>query len=616
MPKRWRIATHDPARAAALGRAAGVPPVVAQLLIGRGVCDPDGVRQFLDVRLSGLRDPEELPGAVRAAEIIHAAVRDGRRITVYGDYDADGISATAILLLCLRLLGARADYYIPNRIDEGYGLNHEALRTLAAAGADLVITVDCGIASVAEAETASDLGLTLIITDHHRPQTAVAPSASRTGAATVGESLRSKIRHGEDSHGMFEAHLPKAAAIVHPSLPGTDYPFPGLCGAGVALKLAWALCQQASQAKRVGEAMRTFLMRAVGLAAIGTVADVVPLVDENRILVRHGLNCLRHYPTPGILALEQVTGLDKQAEITCEDVGYTIAPRLNAAGRLGQAPLALELLVTDLPERARKLAEFIHGLNEQRQSLERSVHRAANREARDLCEAGGVTAFVLSGRGWHPGVIGLVAGRLAEEYHRPVVLVSLDELGARPAMGSGRSINGFNLHQALAACGKHLLGHGGHEAAAGLTIDEHSIDAFRNDFCAYAAQYISPDDCDAELFVDAETPLAALTHQTVRQIESMAPFGHGNERPVLCTTAVRLAEPPKRIGSTGRHLALRFEQHGVALRAVAFGGGDWEQGLIEAGGPLAVAFKPVINDFRGRQTVEMHVADWRCDNGQ
>ena len=579
MPKRWRIATHDPARVAALGRAAGVPLVVAQLLICRGVCDPDSVRHFLDARLSGLRDPEELPGAVRAAEIIHAAVRDGRRITVYGDYDADGISATAILLLCLRLLGARADYYIPNRIDEGYGLNHEALRTLANGGADLVVTVDCGIASVAEADTARELGLTLIVTDHHRP-------ANR---------------------------LPNVAAIVHPGLPGSSYPFPGLCGAAVALKLAWALCQQASQAKRVGEAMRTFLMRAVGLAAIGTVADVVPLVDENRILVRHGLNCLRHYPTPGLLALEQVTGLDKQAEITCEDVGYTIAPRINAAGRLGQAPLALELLVTDSPERARKLAEFIHGLNEQRQSLERSVHRAANREARDLCDAGAVTAFVLSGRGWHPGVIGLVAGRLAEEYHRPVVLISLDELGAKPAMGSGRSVNGFSLHQALAACGKHLVGHGGHEAAAGLTIDERSIDAFRNDFCAYAAQFISPDDCDAELFVDAETPLAALTHQTVRQIESMAPFGHGNERPVLCTTAVRMAEPPKRIGSTGRHLALRFEQHGVALRAVAFGGGDWEQDLVEARGPLSVAFKPVINNFRGRQTVEMHVADWRCE---
>jgi single-stranded-DNA-specific exonuclease len=598
MPKRWRIATYDPVRVATLERAAGIPPVVAQLLLGRGICDCDGARQFLDARLSGLRDPEELPGNVQAATLIHQAIRDGRRITVYGDYDADGVTATAILLLCLKLLGAKADFYIPNRIDEGYGLNHEALRTLAAGGADVVVTVDCGIASIAESETARELGLTLVITDHHRP--------------SVGDSLReSQLPLAERT---AYTQLPNAAAIVHPGLPDSAYPFAGLCGAGVALKLAWALCQQASQAKRVGEAMRTFLMRAVGLAAIGTVADVVPLVDENRILVRHGLNCLRHYPTPGLLALEQVTGLDKNPNIECEDVAFTIAPRLNAAGRLGQAPLALELLITDSPERARKLAEFIHNLNEQRQSLERSVYRAANRDARQMCDTNGHTAaLVLVGRGWHPGVIGIVAGRLAEEYHRPVVLLSLDELGTKPAMGSGRSIAGFNLHEALAACDRHLLGYGGHEAAAGLTVQEAQIDAFRADFSAYAGRMISPDDCAAELFVDAETPFSALTHQAVKQIESLAPFGHGNHRPILCTTEVRLAEPPKRIGSTGRHLALRFVQHGVLLRAVAFGGGDWEQDLTSANGPLAVAFKPVINHFRGRATVEMHLADWRCD---
>ncbi|MCI0332975.1 MAG: single-stranded-DNA-specific exonuclease RecJ [Planctomycetes bacterium] len=590
MPKRWRIASYDQARVAALGRAANVPHVVAQLLLGRGISDADGVRQFLDVRLSGLRDPEELPGATRAAEILHETIRAGRRITIYGDYDADGMTATAILLLCLKLLGAKADFYIPNRIDEGYGLNHDALRTIAGQGGDVVVTVDCGITSVAEAQTARELGLTLIITDHHQ--------------AHVGESLR-------DSQSAVSEKLPYVAAIVHPGLPGSTYPFPGLCGAGVALKLAWALCQQASEAKRVSEAMRNFLMRAVGLAAIGTVADVVPLVDENRILVRHGLNCLRHYPTPGLLALEQVTELNKKPSIECEDVGFTIAPRLNAAGRLGQAPLAVELLTTESAERAHKLAEFIHGLNDQRQTLERSVYRAANKLAHETGDPRDLPALVLAGRGWHAGVIGIVAGRLAEEYHRPVVLISLDELGTKPAMGSGRSINGFNLHAALSACGQHLVAHGGHEAAAGLTIDERSIDPFRKDFYAYAERAISLEERIAELFVDAETPLAALTHQTVRQIEELAPFGCGNERPMLCTSDIRLSEPPRRIGATGRHLALRLEQHGVALRGVAFGGGDWEQDLIDASGPLAVAFKPVINSFRGRQTVEMHIADWR-----
>jgi single-stranded-DNA-specific exonuclease len=585
MAKRWRISTFDPARVAVLERAAGIPAVVAQLLLGRGIDHPDNARLFLDPKLTGLRDPEELPGTLRAAEFLHRAIRDGRRITIYGDYDCDGMTATAILLLCLKLLGARVDYYIPNRIDEGYGLNAEALRSLRAAGADVVVTVDCGITGVSEAALAAELGLTLVITDHHQP-------------------IR---RDGEDC-------LPQVAAIVHPGLAQEPYAFPELCGAAVALKLAWALCQRASEARRVTEGMRNFLMRAVGFAAIGTIADVVPLVDENRILARHGLNCLRHFPSPGLVALEVLTGLDKNPHLDCDDVAFTIAPRLNAAGRLGQAQLAVELLTTDSPERATQLAEFVHGLNDQRQTLERSVYRAANKLAKELGDPHELPALVLAGRGWHAGVIGIVAGRLAEHYHRPVVLISLDEMGCKPGMGSGRSVPGFHLHGALAACGCHLLGHGGHAAAAGLTIDERAIDAFRIDFCAHAESCISAEDRVAELFVDAEAPFTVLTHQTVRQIETLAPFGHGNQRPVLCTTNVRLAEPPKRIGTNGHHLALRLEQHGVAIRAVAFGGGDWEADLISANGPLAIAFKPKINHWRGRQTVEMELSDWRCDN--
>jgi single-stranded-DNA-specific exonuclease len=596
MPKRWRIASHDPARVAALQNAANIPSVVAQLLIGRGICDVDGARRFLDVKLSGLRDPEELPGAVHAAELIHQAVRAGRRITVYGDYDADGVTASAILLLCLKQLGAKADSYIPSRIDDGYGLNHEALRTIAAQGGDVVVTVDCGITSIAEANTARELGLTLIITDHHLPHVAA--------YLRDADSLVSEI----PGH----VALPDAAAIVHPGLPGSSYPFPGLCGAAVALKLAWALCQQASAAKRVTEGMQKFLMRAVGLAAIGTVADVVPLIDENRILVRHGLNCLRHYPTPGITALEKVTKLDKKRELDCEDIGFTIGPRLNAAGRLGQAQLALELLTTESPERAQTLAKFIHDLNDQRKTLERSVYKAANKLAQESGDPLNMSALVLAGRGWHSGVIGIVAGRLAEHYHRPTILISLDELGAKPGMGSGRSAGGFDLHAGLTACSQHLVGHGGHQAAAGLTIQEASVEPFRRDFCAHAERIISQEERIAEIFVDAETPLTALTHQTVRQIESLAPFGHGNERPMLCTTDVRLAEPPRRIGETGHHLSLRLEQHGVAIRAVAFGGGDWEDDLNKANGPLSVAFKPIINSFRGRVTVEMQLADWRA----
>jgi single-stranded-DNA-specific exonuclease len=578
MPKIWRIATHDPERVAALERSAGIPPVVAQLLVCRGIDCPQAARDFLDAKLSGLRDPELLPGASQAAEILQRAIADKQRIIVYGDYDADGMTATAILLGCLRLLGANADYYVPNRIDEGYGLNHEAIRSLALEGAQVIVTVDCGVASVAEAETAAECGVTLIITDHHQAA----------------------------------EQLPRAAAIVHPGMPGSEYPFAGLCGAAVALKLAWALCQRTSDAKRVSESMRNYLMRAVGLAAVGTVADVVPLVDENRVLVRHGLNCLRHWTVPGLKALESVTGIDKKPALSCEDIGFTIGPRLNAAGRLGQAQLAVELLTTESPERATQLAEFLHQLNDQRQSLERSVLKAANKQLGADADRKGLPAIVLADREWHPGVIGIVAGRMAEKYHCPVILIALDSLGAKPGIGSGRSVPGFDLHAALAACGEHLVSHGGHQAAAGLTVEEKHIDAFRRAFYAYAERAIAEEDRVAELWVDAETPFAALTQQTVRQIESLAPFGNGNRRPVLCATGVRLAEPPRRIGAGGQHLSLNFEQHGVKIRAVAFGCADWEPELSAIDGPLSVAFQPVINDFRGRKTVEMHLADWRA----
>jgi single-stranded-DNA-specific exonuclease len=578
MPKLWRIHAHDPARIAALEREAGVPSVVAQLLLCRGVCDPRDIREFLDCKLAGLRDPDLLPGVPEAAEKIMAAIRARRPIVVYGDYDADGMTATALLLDCLKLLGANATYYVPNRIDEGYGLNDDALRTLAKRGASLVVTVDCGIASIQCAETALELGLELIVSDHHQ----------------------------------FADRLPDAAAIVHPRLPGGNYPFGELSGVGVALKLAWALCQRASEAKKVGERMRAFLLQAVGLAAVGTVADVVPLVDENRILVRHGLKILKEQPTLGISQLLRVTKLDAKNSLDCEDIAFTIAPRLNAAGRLGQAQLGVELLTTQNEKRAAELAEYLHELNKSRDSLERSIYLAANKQIREQFDADGDPAFVLAGRGWHPGVIGIVAGRLAEKHHRPVVLIALDEVGVKPGIGSARSVPGFDLHAAFAACCEHLVSHGGHAAAAGLKIDEARLDPFRIEFCRRAAEALSDSGRTAELWIDGEVILSSLTPTVVAQIERLAPFGHGNCRPVLCASNVLLIEAPKRVGNSGQHLQLRLEQHGVRMRAVAFGGGEWHDELVAVDGPLNVAFRPTINEFRGRRAVEMHIADWQA----
>lgn len=584
MSKRWRIHPHDPARIAALQHAAGIPAVVAELLICRGVNDPVLARDFLDPKLSALRDPALLPGCSLAAERIHAAVASRRRIVVYGDYDVDGMTGTAVLWLCLKLLGAEVSYYVPHRIDEGYGLNGEAIRTLAADKAEMLVTVDCGIGSVAEAEIARELGVELIITDHHEPG----------------------------------PHLPEAACIVHPRLPGGDYPFGGLSGSGVALKLAWALCQQASGAKRVGPRMKDFLVQAVGLAALGTVADVVPLVDENRVLVRHGLESLANMPTLGVATLMSLAKItprrcpDGKTRLDTEDLGFQIAPRLNAAGRLGQPQLAVELLVTDRPDRAKELAQYIDGLNATRQTLERSIQLAASKQAKEQFDPGEDAALVLADRGWHPGVIGIVAGRLAERFHRPVVMISWDKASMRPGVGSARSVPGFNLHAALAECGEFLMTHGGHAAAAGLKIEEHQIEGFRGAFCEVAATRISREQRVAELFIDVEAPLSAFTLPTVQQIERLAPFGQGNSRPLLCTTGVTLSGPPKPLGNTGHHLAMMLSQHNVTLRSVAFGGSDWADELAAVEGTLDVAFRPVINNFRGRQSVELHLVDWRA----
>ncbi len=313
----------------------------------------------------------------------------------------------------------------------------------------------------------------------------------------------------------------------------------------------------------------------------------------------------------GIAALEQVAKLADKPELGGEDLGFSIAPRLNAAGRLGQADLAVELLTTDSPERAEELAEYIDELNLTRQTLERSVLLSARKQAKRYVEGQTAPALVLADHDWHPGVIGIVAGRLVEQYGVPVVLVALDKLGAKPGIGSGRSIPGFDLGAALAACREHLESCGGHAAAAGLRVDEQQIDAFRIDFCAHAEQQLGDEERRTEVVIDAETPLAALTHQTVSQIEQLAPFGCGNTRPTLCTSDVRLTGPPRRMGATGRHLSLEIEQGGVKLRAVAFGAGDREEELLRLDGPISIAFRPVINTFRGWAKVEMHLQDWR-----
>ena len=579
MPKRWHIQPHDQAIVAGIERSAGVSSIVARLLAARGLTEAAAVRSFLSGTMSDLRDPDLLPGVAEAADRILAAAKAGRQIVIYGDYDADGMCATAILSHCLEAIDAKATWYVPDRFEEGYGLNADALASLAGRGASLVVTVDCGIASVAEARRARELGLELIVTDHHS----------------------------------FAETLPEADVLVHPRLPGAGYPFGELCGAGVAFKLAWAIATRACGAKQVTPRLREMLLKSMGYAALGTVADVVPLLDENRIYVKHGLECLRKRGGPGIARLLELAKLHEKSQLDSEDIAFRLAPRLNAAGRLGQAACGIELLTTSDVARAISLADYVHELNARRETEERSIQLAASKQAKDRFDADRNPALVLADRGWHPGVIGIVAGRLAERFHRPVVMIARDEHQGRPGIGSVRSVPGFDVHQALVACRDLLVTCGGHAAAAGLRIEDAQIDAFRERFLAEVEQRMSPALRQAQITIDGEATLAGLTLDTVEQMERLAPFGQANRRPVLCASGVRLAEPPRTIGGGARHISMNLVQHGAKLRGVAFGGAEWLEHLPAPGQPFHVAFKPKINEFRGRRTAEMEIIDWRPD---
>lgn len=577
MGSRWRIRAHDADLVQSIERAAGVSPVLAQILALRGITRAADVASFLDLKMTGLRPPEQLPGIPPATEIIYQAVTAGDRIVVYGDYDADGMTATAILYQTLLKLGANVSYHVPNRLLDGYGLSSEALEKLARRGTRLVISVDCGIASVAEARRARELGMRLVITDHHHcgPQ------------------------------------LPEADAIVHPALPGQPYPFPGLCGAGVAFKLAWSLCQTHCGSEKLPPEFRELLFACVGLAAIGTVADVVPLLDENRILVHHGLGCLKSFHSAGLGCLLETAKLHEKPKLEAEDLAFSLGPRLNAAGRLGQAQLGVELLVCEDPDRARSLAEYLGELNRNRDSLDRRIFKEAKEQVDSRHDPDSEPALVLDHSDWHLGVIGIAAGRIAEFYHRPSILISTDPVGARSGIGSGRSACGVDLYDAVAGCAEHLERFGGHSAAIGLTIAPDRIDAFREDFCARVADQVSVEELVPELEIDAETLISQMTLPTLYELEKLAPFGEENPRPMLCATGVRLAAPPATMGADGRHISLQLTQHNSRIRAVGFGKSDWLKEIQPADGVYDFVFRPVVNEFRGRRNVELHLVDYR-----
>lgn len=574
---KWTLRIHDAHLVEQIERASGVSPVVAQILALRGVTQPADIDSFLDLRMTGLRAPHDLPGLSQAVEVIYSAVQAGKKIFVYGDYDADGMTSTAIMFKCLEKTGGNVSYFVPNRLDDGYGVNTDTLRKLKDRGAELVLTVDCGIGSIDEVELAHELGMQIVVTDHHQ----------------IGNQL------------------PRADAVVHPALPGHEYPFHGLCGAGVAFKIAWALCQRHCGSEKLPESYRHFLFACVALAAIGTVADVVPLLDENRIIVHHGLGCLRQFANPGLTHLIRLAKLDEKPRLEAEDIAFMIGPRLNAAGRLGQAQLGVELLTCECEERALSLSTYIDKLNKDRDTIDRRILKSAKELIKEKFDPENEPALVLAQDDWHLGVIGIAAGRIADLHSRPTILISTDSLDSRPGVGSCRSACGVNLYRALEASSHHLLKFGGHPAAAGISIEKDKVDAFREDFCEQVVNQVGMEELVPDLEIDAEALISQMTLPTMNELQKLAPFGQKNPRPVLCATGVQLAAPPKTMGSDGRHISLQLKQQDSKIRAVGFGKGDWLKNIDHDAGTYDFAFKPVINEFRGRRNVELHLIDFR-----
>ena len=571
--KRWVLAPRDAELEERLASGLRISRVLAQLLINRDVRDVDTGRAFLQPQLSGLHDPWLLPDMERASDRIRDAIRSGEKIVIYGDYDVDGISATALLLRCLKMAGANVDYYLPARLEEGYGLNLKAVEKIISEGARLIVTVDCGVGALAEADLARSRGVDLIITDHHEP-----------------------------GH-----KLPEAFALVNPKIPTSQYPFKGLAGVGIAFKLAWALGKSFSNGTKVSEEFKDFLLDAVSLAALGTVADVVPLRDENRVLVRYGLTALSESAAPGIRALIEVANLEDKT-LDPYLVGFRLAPRLNAAGRLGHAKRSVELLTTESTERATEIAKELDRENVRRQEIQRKIVDTVRRRIEE--EFGGKPphAIILADEDWHVGVIGIVASKIAEEYHRPTLLISWDnEIGH----GSGRSIENFHLYNALDRCAGMLLSFGGHAQAAGLRLERGSFARFQQAFTEYAQSALTPDDLVPSLRVDGEVMLAMLSKALVREIEMLAPLGDGNPEPVLVAAGVTVAGEIRRMGAEARHISFFARQGDVSLRTVGFDMAHLADALSQPGRLWTIAFVPKINRWNDREDVELMMEDMK-----
>lgn len=567
MQKAWEITSIDKSKCDSFCKALNVSPLLAHLLLNRDISTVEEARGFLSGSLSSLNDPFLFKDMDKAVDRIKSAIEDGEAILIYGDYDVDGLTATALLFLTLKEYSSRITYYVPDRLKEGYGLNVEALKGVQKNGVGLVISVDCGITSIEEVDFLRKQRIDCIILDHHQP---------------------------------LKNILPHAFAIINPLQPGCDYPYKDLASVGLVFKLAQALRKKLKH-KRIG--VMPPLEEYLDLVALGTISDVAPVTGENRILIKHGLKYLATTRKKGLRALMEVAGIGRKREFFTDTVGFILGPRINASGRLSSALHALKLLLTEDEEEAKALAEGLDKENRKRQSIEEDILKEAMLKVERDVNFKDHKVIVISSDKWHPGVIGIVASRIVEKFYRPTILVAFNEDLGR---GSGRSIRNFHLFEALSRCKEHLVEYGGHERAAGITVSRDKIDTFREQLNAIAFETLQPLDLIPRLAIDAEVQLSDITLRLMKELELLEPFGVGNPKPVFAVRNLSLKLKPKVINSST--LKLWVTDGELTYEAVGFKRTfDFKPEF--ASDRFSLAFTPSINDWQGQETIQLQLKD-------
>ena len=559
---RWSLLNPDQNTVSSVKKAFRTSEVIARVLTNRNILNPNLARPFFTPNLDMLHNPYLMQDMDKAVKRVLTNINSGKPIMVFGDYDVDGTTGAAALYLAFQKFGADVTYYIPDREKEGYGLSYHGIEVAKDIGIDLIITCDCGINAFVQVDFANEQNIDIIITDHHTTDT----------------------------------ELPKAHAILNPKREDCGYPFKGLCGGGVAFKLITAIGNELN-------IPLTDYEEIIPLITLGTAADVVPIKDENRVIVHHGLNILENLEKPGLKTLLELAGL--KGHISVGQLVFSIAPRINAAGRIGDANRAVELLVTDDQDKARLLAKELDNENKRRQIIQQAVVDEALLKVNAEADLKNENALVLANAGWHPGVVGIVSSKIKEEFNRPTIIIALENGSGK---GSARSVAGFDLYEALTACKTHLDDYGGHPMAAGLTLSNKKLEDFKKAFINFANERLTEENLQATLTLDSEIALQDITPRFMEFLDKLSPYGPGNMRPKFAIRNAEIAGAPKVIGKTGEHIRFKIRQGLKSYPAVGFGLSNKYEMLI-TGQPIDIACVVETNEWQGNTSIQMNVRD-------